>query len=155
MPFVLPIHLGKGSSLQDLGGNAMPEISDAYWENFVAIVVAFVVLALIIERALYQVFDTKLWTKVEETLDRQAGGDFMDLKPWIAVVVSIVIVFSFKLDMIAMIYKADKPHAISLIITGLFIAGGSTGIYKFFKRARKLKEAISQQEIAKAQVSGP
>ncbi len=134
--------------------DVMPEISNAYWENFVAIAIAFVVLALIIERALYQVFDTKLWTQVEKILDRQLGGDFMDLKPWIAVAVSIVIVFNFKLDMIAMIYKADKPDTISLVLTGLFLSGGSTGIYKFFKRARKLQEAINQQEIAKTQVSG-
>ncbi|MFC1816815.1 hypothetical protein ACFL0M_12990 [Thermodesulfobacteriota bacterium] len=63
----------------------MPEISQDYWENFVAIIVAFAVLALIIERALYQIFDSKLWKKVERTLDQQVGGDYMDFKPWISV----------------------------------------------------------------------
>ena len=71
------------------------------------------------------------------------GGDFLDLKPWIATGISILVVYKYKLDMISTIYKSDSPHIISLIITGLFVAGGSTGIYKFFKRMRKLKEAIN------------
>lgn len=52
----------------------MPVISADYWENLVAIVVAFSVLALIVERGLYQIFDSKLWGKVEETMDRQTAG---------------------------------------------------------------------------------
>jgi hypothetical protein len=127
----------------------MPVISSDYWENLVAIVVAFSVLALIIERGLYQIFDSKLWVKVEETMDRQTGGDFMDLKPWISVIISELIVFTFKLDMISMLFKITKTHTISLFITGLFIAGGSTSIYKFFRRARELKEAMNKQTILK------
>lgn len=126
----------------------MPTISPDYWENFVAIIMAFAVLALIIERALYQIFDTKLWKKIEKSLDKQAGGDYFDLKPWISAIVSIVIVYRLNLDMVAMIYGADRPHNISLIVTGLFLAGGSTGIYKFFKRARKLKEGITEKAAA-------
>ncbi len=118
-----------------------------YWENLVAVIFAYAVLALIIERALYQVFDTKLWKKIEEVVDKQAGGDFLDLKPWIAVLVSIAIVFKYKLDMIATIYKIENPRIHSMIVTGLFIAGGSTGIYKFFKRARQLKEAMNPDAV--------
>jgi len=121
----------------------MPEISQDYWENFVAIITAFAVLALVIERALYQIFDTKLWKKIENSLDEQAGGDYLDLKPWISAIVSIIIVYRLNLDMVAMIYEVDHSHNISLIVTGLFLAGGSTGIYKFFKRARKLKGDIT------------
>ncbi len=124
-----------------------------YWENLVAIVVAFSVLALIIERGLYQIFDSKLWKKVEETMDHQTGGDFMDLKPWISVIISEIIVFSFKLDMISMLFKIPDTRTISLFITGLFIAGGSTSIYKFFKRARELKDAINKQAILKTETA--
>jgi len=129
----------------------MLEISQDYWENFVAIITAFAVLAMIIERALYQIFDTKLWKKVEQTMDKQVGGDYMDLKPWISVLVCLILVFRLKLDMVATIYKADRYHTISLVITGLFLAGGSTGIYKFFKRARELKESIKEKEISNEQ----
>lgn len=129
----------------------MATICPDYWENLVTIIVGIGILALIIERGLYQVFDSKLWKKVEEELDKQTGGDFMDLKPWISVIVSLLIVFTFKIDMIAMIFKQPDPRSISLVITALFIAGGSTGIYKFLKRARELKEAAQKQKIAEAQ----
>lgn len=122
----------------------MPEISQDYWENFVAIIIAFAMLALIIERALYQIFDTKLWTKIEEVLNKQTGYEGFDIKPWISSAVSIVIVYRLNLDMVAMIYNADRTHNISLVITGLFLAGGSTGIYKFFKKAREIKQGITQ-----------
>ncbi|MBW2561250.1 MAG: hypothetical protein JRE40_10415 [Deltaproteobacteria bacterium] len=104
----------------------MTEISpNDYWENLVTIVVGIGILALIIERGLYQIFDSKLWKKVEEGLDKQAGGDFMDLKPWISVIVSLLVVFTFKIDMIAMIFNKPDPQNVSLVITALFIAGGN------------------------------
>jgi len=120
----------------------MPEISQDYWENFIAIIMAFAVLALIIERALYQIFDTKLWKKIEAILDKQTGYEGFDVKPWISTLVSIIVVYRLNLDMVAMIYDVDRPHNISLILTGLFLAGGSTGIYKFFKKARELRKDI-------------
>lgn len=132
----------------------MPEISQDYWENFVAIIIAFAVLALIIERALYQVFDTKLWKKVEQNLDKQVAGDYLDLKPWISAFVSLLVVFRLNLDMVAMIYNADRSHTISLVVTGLFLAGGSTGIYKFFKQAREIKDLAKRKEITKLKSGG-
>ncbi|MCD6205459.1 MAG: hypothetical protein J7L22_07335 [Candidatus Marinimicrobia bacterium] len=127
----------------------MTEQSLISWENFIAVIAIFAFLALVIERSLYQVFDSKLWKKIEEVLDTQAGGDFLDLKPWISVAVSIAVVFRLKIDMVSMVYNRAEPDFLTLVLTGLFIAGGSTGIYKFLKRARKLKEAINQAEIAK------
>ena len=58
----------------------MPEISQDYWENFIGIIMAFAVLALIIERALYQIFDTRLWKRVVEILNIQTGCEGQDLK---------------------------------------------------------------------------
>jgi hypothetical protein len=127
----------------------MTESNTIAWEALLSTLVIFAFLALIIERALYQIFDSKLWKKFEETINQQTGSDFLDLKPWISVAVSIWVVIQLKLDMIAQIYQKAEPSLSTMILTGLFIAGGSTGIYKFFKRARKLKETINQEEIDK------
>jgi len=127
----------------------MAESNAIAWEALLSTLVVFAFLALIIERALYQIFDSKLWKKFEETINQQTGDDFLDLKPWISVAVSIWVVMQLKLDMIARIYQKAEPSLPTMILTGLFIAGGSTGIYKFFKRARKLKEAVNQEEIDK------
>ena len=133
----------------------MTESNAIAWEALLSTLVIFAFLALIIERALYQIFDSKLWQKFEEAINQQTGGDFLDLKPWIAAAVSIWVVIQLQLDMIAQIYQKAKPSLSTMILTGLFISGGSTGIYKFFKRARKLKEAVSQEQISKHTKSNP
>jgi hypothetical protein len=134
-------------ALTILGDNAVAQISPDYWTNFSAMVVAFAFLALLIERALYQVFDSNAWEWLEKSLDKQVGGDYLDLKPWISVAVSIAIVFKFRLDMVAVIFGKPDAHVLSMLVTGLFVSGGSTGVYKFFKRARQLKDAMADQKM--------
>ncbi len=102
-------------------------------------------LALIIERALYQIFDSKLWDQVEALLDRR--GDYFDLKPWIAAGLSILIAFTLQFDMLVALGLGEAPDPLTLIVTGLFISGGSKGIYKFLKRARKLKDAAATNNL--------
>ena len=125
----------------------MIENSNDYWENLVGVLLAFALLALTIERALYQIFDSKLWKLIEKTLDNQTGGDYLDLKPWISVVVSVTIAFRLRVDFIAVVLERENEEFLSMILTGLFIAGGSTGIYKFLKRARQLKDAAAAKQL--------
>ena len=124
----------------------MIEISEHYWENLIGVLGMFTLLALAVERALYQIFDSKLWRRLEKYLEEQVGGDYLDLKPWISVIVSLVIAFQLKVDVIATILRKNEPEILSMVLTGFFLAGGSTGIYKFLKRARKLKDATVQDK---------
>ena len=128
------------------------EISEHYWENLIGVLVAFALLALTIERALYQIFDSKLSGLIEETLDEQAGGDFMDLKPWISVAISVTIALRLEVDFIAVVLERENVDFLSMLLTGLFLAGGSTGIYKFLKRARTLKDAAVAAKSGSPQV---
>ncbi|MYH29460.1 MAG: hypothetical protein F4137_11520 [Acidobacteria bacterium] len=121
----------------------MITISGDYWENLLGVLLAFALLALTIERALYQVFDSKLWRFIEKWIDDQVGGDFADLKPWISVGVSVAIAFRLQVDFIAVVLRRPDVEIMSMVLTGLFLAGGSTGIYKFLKRARKIKDAVA------------
>lgn len=111
------------------------------------IILEFFILALIIERALYQIFDSKLWRFLEKKLDEQVGGDFLDLKPWIAIGVSIWIIHYLNFDIIGIIFVVNYtpgisgPLSVTEILTGLFIAGGSTGFFKFFKKLRLIRKA--------------
>ena len=87
----------------------MITISGDYWENLLGVLLAFALLALTIERALYQVFDSKLWRFIEKWIDGQVGGDFADLKPWISVGVSTLVAIRFshwlQVDFIAVVLK--------------------------------------------------
>ena len=126
----------------------MIEISANYWENLFGVLLAFALLALTIERALYQIFDSKLWGLIEKKLDEQAGGDYIDLKPWISVAVSVTITLRLKVDFIAVVLERENVDFLAMVLTGLFLAGGSTGIYKFLKRARKIKDAAAATRLA-------
>ncbi|MDP2885125.1 MAG: hypothetical protein Q8P51_08925 [Ignavibacteria bacterium] len=128
----------------------MPEISSNYWENLFEVIVGFAILALLIERGLYQIFDSRLWLKFESTLNKQVGGEYMDLKPWISIAVSITIVLQCNLDMVQTIFGRDESSPVSMVLTGLFVSGGSTGVYKFFKRVREMKDAVAGQKLAQA-----
>lgn len=119
----------------DLTGNIL---GSDYWTNLMKIVIAFAVLAFIIERALYQIFDSKAWQSFENYIDKKFSKDALDLKPWISVIMSLFVVFQTNLDMIAVLFAKD-PTWSTLIITGLFLSGGSTGVYKFLKQLRQLK----------------
>ena len=125
-------------------------IDENYWQNLVGVLLAFALLALTVERALYQIFDSKLWRLIEMKLDEQAGGDYLDLKPWVSVAVSVTLTLTLKLDFIATVLARDEVEFLSMVLTGLFLAGGSTGIYKFLKRARKIKDAAAEAAVAKA-----
>ncbi len=126
----------------------MIEISENYWENLIYVLGAFALLGLAIERALYQIFDSKFWRQIERFIDRKAGGDYLDLKPWISVAVSLTLTIKLEVDVVATILSRDEPEFLSMVLSGLFLAGGSTGIYKFLKRARQLKDATAQEKIS-------
>jgi hypothetical protein len=123
-----------------------------FFESAVMIVFYFAFLAIIIERSLYQIFDSKVWNYVEKKVDELVGDDSFDLKPWISIVVSIIVVFSMELDMVSMIFDKPETTPLTLIITGLFISGGSTGVYKFLKRVRELREAAKTSKINGAKI---
>ena len=67
----------------------------------------------------------------------------MDLKPWISVAISVTIALRLEVDFIAVVLKRENGDFLSMVLTGLFLAGGSTGVYKFLKRARKIKDALA------------
>jgi len=127
----------------------MPQPPPDYWQPFIERIAGFTFLAFLIERSLYQVFDTKLWQKFEKTLLEWHGLDYLDPKPWITVAVSITVVMQFNLDMIAAAFGIMQSQTLSLILTGLFVSGGSTGVYKFFKRTRELKDAAAEDKLRK------
>ena len=109
------------------------------YNSLVLVTTYFVVLAALVERSLYQLFDMKLYKSLEKKVDDQMGGDFMDLKPLISTIFSIAVVYKIDVDIYAILFGAESSN-LTLILTGLFISGGSTGVYKFLKKIRNGKK---------------
>ncbi len=119
-------------------------------EGLTQVVSVFALIAILIERSLYQVFDTKLYRRLERALDSAFGGDYMDLKPWVSSALCVFLAFQLDLDMIAMAVGLTAQAPVGYILTGLFLAGGSTGAFKMFKRIRDMKDAKAKFSGIKA-----
>ena len=110
-----------------------------YWELTLQTIFAFSVLSIVIERALYQLFNMKIWDKFEICMDKLVGSDSVDLKPWISIIICSSVVFKLKLDMIATLFNKDA-YTSNMILTGLFLSGGSTTVYEFLKNIKQIRE---------------
>ena len=139
------------------------------WDSVFDALIKVVVLAFLIERALAVIFDME---KLEPILKD------WDLKPIVAIIVSIVACFGLQLDALSPL-RADTTSTatdlgrIGYFLTGLVVAGGSAGAVKLFqdvlgfrrssrdelkalKAARheaEFNEAVARVEIAKAEIS--
>ena len=116
--------------------------------NFVAWLLAIAFFIILVERALGQVFQTKLWKFIEDKWDDFTRTDILDLKPWISAGLCVFLVFSMDIDFFAFLFQRSSGVA-SKVFTGFFVAGGSTGLLKALRRWSELKDAVKDAEIKK------
>ena len=110
-----------------------------WWETVFQLLFAFGTLSIIIERSLYQIFNTKTWERIEKHIDERYGEDIIDLKPFVSIIICISVVFRMDLDMIAQLFNKDCNTS-TLILTGLFLSGGSTTVYETLKRYKEMRD---------------
>ena len=122
--------------------------------NFVAWLLAMAFFIILVERALSQVFDTKLWKWIEMKWDEFTRTDILDLKPWISAGLCIYLVFNMNIDFFAFLFQKGS-HVSSKVFTGLFVAGGSTGLLKALRRWSELRTAIKDAEVTKLKNNQP
>ena len=104
------------------------------------------IFIILVEGALRQVFHTKLWRHAEKKWDEFTGTDILDLKPWISIMLCVALTVNMDLDLFAFLFQ-KQFHWYSKIFTGLFVAGGSTGMHNTLKRIGRLKEATLNSKI--------
>jgi hypothetical protein len=127
---------------------AIPTLPDAFWDRLTTELILVVLLAFLIERALAVIFDME---KVEPTVSR------LDLKPIIAMIVSVALCYGLKINVIAAMAKGAAPLGnlewLGYAITGLIVAGGSAGAVKLFQEVlgfrRSLRDENKKTEQAK------
>jgi hypothetical protein len=88
-----------------------------------------VVVSIMIERALTFLFDAR---PIRDFVT--GNGRFRMAKPWIALLTSGAIVFSYKLDLLKTMYQdpSSDPTLAGLALTSLMLAGGSAGMITLF-----------------------
>jgi len=114
-----------------------------YYELLVQALTMWGVAAIFLERSLYHIFDTKLWVKVHDYVEEKTS---VDLKPLIGFLSSWYLCNLFQFDLYAKAF--GKPGSwVTILFTGLAIAGGATGFFKALARLRQIKDAAALKKI--------
>jgi hypothetical protein len=105
-----------------------------------------VVLSLLIERALSPILE---WRPVLEKIDSKG------IKEPVAILASLLVVYFYKFDALAILFKEEHQSWLGYIVTAGIIAGGSKGSIKLFRdflgwksEAQKEKEEIDEAKVA-------
>ena len=101
------------------------------WERLSEVMVAIIILAFLIERALAWLFELDLYKRSLSKLK---------LKPYIALLVSFFICWYWNFDSLSIIFVKDSTTLVGVWITAAIIAGGSKGAIELFKKINVVKE---------------
>lgn len=129
----------------------MPQVIEGYGDYTAQVIFAMfqlVILAFVVERALFIAFDIKWWR------DRLEDG----FKAMVAVGVSIGICWLHDFDILARVTETEaSTTTIGIVLTGLVVAGGSAGAMQLMQNilglgrmARDQANAANAAKVAKA-----
>lgn len=100
------------------------------------ILIAIIVLAFFVERALSLVFEHRLYIK---------RFDKKGLKEPIAFALALTLCLGWKFDALAVLLYGDSPSPVGYAITAAVIAGGSKGAIKLFHDLMKVKSNAAKE----------
>ncbi|MCK4783173.1 MAG: hypothetical protein KAV87_05430 [Desulfobacteraceae bacterium] len=128
-----------------------PNLFHLDWERVGEVLVAIVILAFLLERALAVLFESRFFIKRWKE---------KSLKELIAFVVAVLACWYWDFDAVSMIFLKEKVTILGMIVTGGIVAGGSKGSIKLFRgvmgfksTAQSLKEAENEAQRSQ-QASG-
>ncbi|MCK9345053.1 MAG: hypothetical protein M0P64_02930 [Candidatus Pacebacteria bacterium] len=95
-----------------------------------------VLLSLFVERALSPIFESRL------VLDKMKNKGF---KEPIVIITSLVIVYLYQFDAMAVIFSQEKNTLVGYLITAGVVSGGSKGSIKLFRDFLNWKSSAQQE----------
>ena len=125
-----------------------PNLFHLDWERLYEVMVAIVVAAFLMERALSILFENRIY------IDRLKNKGFKEI---IAFALGVLICWYWSFDAFSMIFLKEKVTIPGMIITGAIVAGGSKGSIKLFRDVLGFKstsEAARLEALKAAQKGG-
>lgn len=117
--------------------------SDFAWRDVFASLVVVSVLAVILESALAQVFESRIYVRL---FGRRK------LKEWFAVAAAAGICWVYHIDAVGWFLGKKEPEEVGLAVTALTIAGGSKRVMAVWKNVREVEgQATGAQRELKEQ----
>jgi len=126
-----------------------PNLFHLDWERLIEVLMAIVVLAFFVERALSLLFESRYF------INRFQGKS---LKEVLAFAVSAAVCWYWDFDALSMILLKSQVTIYGTIITGAVVAGGSKASVKLFRDILQFKstaEAQRQADVQKANDGKP
>ncbi len=114
-----------------------PNLFHLDWERVSEVLVAIVILAFLLERALAVLFESRFFIKRWKE---------KSLKELIAFVVAVLACWYWDFDAVSMIFLKEKVTLLGMVITGGIVAGGSKGSIRLFRQLMKIKSTAQQEE---------
>jgi len=114
-----------------------PNLFHLDWERVSEVLVAIVILAFLLERALAVLFESRFFIKRWKE---------KSLKELIAFVVAVLACWYWDFDAVSMIFLKEKVTLLGMIVTGGVVAGGSKGAIRLFRDLMKFKSTAQQEE---------
>lgn len=115
------------------GGTSIPVLGTGIMMVFAV----FIVVTLILERALTAVYATGLWEKAIGAPMRRKG--ITDTKLYLAIIVNVGFMLMTNLDAFSLMFGV-KSSVIGAVITGLFSSGGSKAWADLFGHIQNMRE---------------
>ncbi|NQT03627.1 MAG: hypothetical protein HQ580_16480 [Planctomycetes bacterium] len=112
-----------------------PNLFHLDWERVAEVLVAIIVLAFLIERALAVLFESRFF--INRWKERS-------LKELIAFVVSVLACLYWDFDAVSMIFLKEKVTILGMVITGGIVAGGSKASIRLFRELMQVKSTAQK-----------
>lgn len=117
-----------------------PNLFHLDWERTAEVLVAIIVLAFLIERALAVLFESRFF--MNRWKERS-------LKELIAFVVCTLACWYWDFDAVSMIFLKEKVTILGMVITGGIVAGGSKASIRLFRDLMKVKSTAQLEREQK------
>lgn len=115
-----------------------PNLFHVDWERVIEVLVAIIIIAFLVERALSLVFESRLF--INYAKDK-------GFKEFIALGVGVLVCVLWEFDAISMILLKEKVTWYGAMITGGIVAGGSKGSIKLFRDVMKIRSSSEDERL--------
>jgi hypothetical protein len=122
-----------------------PNLFHLDWERVFEVLVAIVLMAFLVERALAVLFETRFFIRLKEGREGEKTGKDRTLKEPIAFVVAVLACWYWDLDSVSMIFLKENVTIPGVLLTGGIVAGGSKASIKLFRDWLKFMSSAERE----------
>jgi len=113
-----------------------PNLFALNWNTVFEVLIAIIILAFVLERALALLFESVWFLKFEKRRTQAGRGSF---QPLIAFLVAAAVCVLWQFDALSIILLREKVTLLGELITGAVVAGGSKASIKLFRDVLDVK----------------